>query len=193
MIAIEPQLHVRSPSLSSSLNTTERVAIKYINQHIPSPCGMLDYCTLTTLHSLSHVIVNHDNTLMNVVSAPCFNVNIVKSYMELIEYKDVLLKQRKCLSRSETSFEYISKEHRENASCVIDILAENRKRGGVYSQAILFQDHYVECWSGKKTNARLCPLPIMAEGETTILGTAVVLLNILHLSGLIEIKKIVDR
>ena len=44
----------------------------------------------------------------------------------------------------------------------------------------------------EKNNARLCPLPTMAEDETTTLGTGVVLLNILHLCGLIEVQKLVD-
>ena len=62
----------------------------------------------------------------------------------------------------------------------------------VYSQAVDLQDHAVGCWSGKKINARLCPLPTMVEDETTTLGTCVVLLNILHLCDSIEVDKLVD-
>ena len=153
---------------------------------------MVDYCSLGAIHSLSHVVLNHENALMHVESTPCFEGEIVKSYLELIDYKEALIKQRKHLFRSETCFEYISQEHKDIAEGVISTLAQNRKRDGLYSQAVSFQDHDVRCWSGKKNNAQLCPLPTMAEDETTTLGTGVVLLNILHLCGLIEVDKLVD-
>ena len=104
MIAIEPQLNVHQPSVEVCLNTTNRVAIKYINQPIPSPCGMVDYSKLLAAHSLSHLLLNHDNALMHVVSTPCFDGKIISSYLELIDYKEALVKQRKYLSRSETCF-----------------------------------------------------------------------------------------
>ena len=140
---------------------------------------MVNYCSLGTIHSLSHVILNHDNVLMHVESTPCFEGKIVKSYLELIDYKEALIKQRKYLSRSETCFEYISQEHKEITVGIILTLAQNRKRDGLYSQAVSFQDNAVRCWSGNKNNAQLCPLPTMAEDEKITLVTGVVLLNIL--------------
>ena len=66
---------------------------------------MVDYCKLGAIHSLSHVILNHDNALMQVNSTPCFEGKIVQSYLNLINYKEALIKQRKYLSRSETCFQ----------------------------------------------------------------------------------------
>ena len=153
---------------------------------------MIDYSKLLATHSLSHLLLNHDNALMHVVSTPYFDGKLVSSYLELIDYKEALVKQRKYLSRSKTCFQYISTEHKENAAGVIAVLAKNRTRTGLYNQTLAFQDHAVLYWSGKKNNARLCPLPTMAEDETTTLGTGVVLLNILHLCGLIEVDNLVD-
>lgn len=87
---------------------------------------------------------------MHVVSPPCFEGKIVNSYIELIEFKGALSKQRKYLLRSETCFTYISQEHKENAVGVVNILAKNWKGDGLYSQAVRFQEHAVGCWSGEK-------------------------------------------
>ena len=150
MIAIEPQYKSHPAPTTSWLSSSQRVKVEYINQPIPSPLGMVDYYSLCRSHSLSHMILNHDNARMHVVTRPCFEGKIVNSYLELIEFKEALLKQRKYLSRSETCFKYIAQEHKENACDITTILAKNRKRDGIYAQALNFQDHAVECWSGKK-------------------------------------------
>lgn len=192
MVAIEPQFNTHSPSLGLDIDSTARVPIKCINQPIPSPLGILDYCSLATHCLLSHVIINHDNAPLQVVSSPCFEDKIVNSNLDLIEYKEALVKQRKYLSRNETCFKYISQEHKDNQAGVINILVLNRKRDSLYSKSVTFQEHAVGCWSGTKQNDRLCSLPTMVEDETTRLGTSVVLFNMLDLCGLIEVDKLVD-
>lgn len=167
MAAIEPQLNVHQPSVEVCLDATNRVAIKYINQPIPSPCVMVDYDSLVASHSLSNVLLNHDNILMHVVSTPCLEGEMVNFYLKLIDYKDALVKQRNYFSGSETYFKYISKEHKGDAADAIAVLAKNRTRDGLYSLALSFQDHAILCWSGKKDNGRLFPLPTKAEAQTT--------------------------
>ena len=92
MVAIEPQFKSHPASTTSWLNSSERVQIKYINQPIPSPLGMVDYFSLSANHLLSHLILSHDNALMHVVTKPCFEGKIVSAYIQLIEYKEALMK-----------------------------------------------------------------------------------------------------
>ena len=92
------------------------------------------------------------------------------------------------MSRNETSFRYIVQEHQKNTAGIIRTLAHNKQHVGIYTQAVSFQDHAVGCWGVGKKNDRLYPLLAIAEDKTKILGTGVVLLNILNLCELIEVE-----
>ena len=84
-------------------------------------------------------------------------------------------------------FQFVEKENHDSAKAVMNILSKNRTMKGIYREARQFQSKAVDSWSGEKSNVRTCPLPTMAEDETTTLGTGAVLLQIMDLCGLINV------
>jgi hypothetical protein len=168
------------------------VSITYIDQNIPSPCGMPSF----------ELVTEYTSDIFNLKAVPMSALQVdtsgrrVDAYARMVILSLTVRSLIHVVPSSQSRPFHFQPDGATEAmtKCNIFRLNKNKLKDSTeavsfYGSAAAFQCQTTACWRGKVPIASLLIPPVSPEDETTNAGAAKVVLSLLVLYGIIEIKK----